>query len=151
MFMRIYLKLSKANEIIPFNYQPYLTGTIHKWIGDENEVHDKLSLYSFSWLQNVDVSKDGISLKDSSFFFIGANDDLLIKRIVKGIIKDPSLCYGAFVTEVQIKENPVFPEKMLFHPVSPIFIKKRIENNDKHILYNDPNADFFLTETLQHK
>lgn len=47
--MQIHLKITESDKIIPFNYQPILTGAIHKWIG-KNEIHDELSLYSFSWL-----------------------------------------------------------------------------------------------------
>jgi len=58
--MRLYLSLSPNEEIIPYNYQPLLTGAIHKWMGKDNFEHGKLSLYSFSWLQNVNTSKKGI-------------------------------------------------------------------------------------------
>ena len=34
---------------IPFNYQPKLVGTLHKWLGP-NDIHGKLAMHSFSWL-----------------------------------------------------------------------------------------------------
>ena len=48
--MRLHLKLTPNTEPIPFNYQHQLTGTLHKWLG-QNDLHDKISLYSFSWLR----------------------------------------------------------------------------------------------------
>lgn len=149
--MRIYLQLDKSKETIPFNYQSYLTGVIHKWIGDENKVHDNTSLYSFSWLQNIDTFKTGIKTKRNSYFFISAFDEELIKIIVKGIRKDRSACFGADVIEVQILNNPQFSNRENFFTASPVFIKRRDQNNEKHIIYSDPNASTYLTETLQKK
>lgn len=150
--MRLYLKLTKNTEVIPFNYQPYLTTALHKWIGNRNKQHDNLSLYSFSWLQNVDVGdKKGIMLKKDSYFFISAYDELLIKKILKGILNDPEVCFGARVFDVQILDNPSFSNKERFFVASPVFIKRRFENNIRHITYSDSNSKNYLTETIQKK
>jgi len=66
--MRIYLSLTKNNKTIPYNYQELLTGTIHKWIGKENEIHGEPNRYSFSWIQNTKASKEGIFLKEGAYF-----------------------------------------------------------------------------------
>jgi len=150
--MRLYLKLSKNREIVPFNYQPYLTGAIHKWIGSKNDIHDSLSLYSFSWLQNVNIKNNqGINLTGDSYFFISAYNELLIKKILKGILADPELCFDSRVHDVQVVENPQFSTSEKFFTASPVFIKRRFENKEKHITYNDPKSSEFLTETLQKK
>ena len=149
--MRIYLKLSNSKRLLPFTYQSYLTGALHKWIGDENELHEGVSLYSFSWLQNVNANRSGINLTNDSYFFISVYDDGLIKRIIKGIISDPSLCFGIVVTDVQIAEDREFSSQEKFFVASPVFIKRRFDNNEKHITYSDPNAALYLTETLQKK
>lgn len=151
--MRLYLKLTKNNKTIPFNYQPYLTGAIHKWIGTTNQEHGKLSLYSFSWFQQVDVkNKTGITLTRNSYFFISAHDEGLIKKILKGVLADPSVCFGASVYDVQIEETPNFSStKEKFIIGSPIFIKRKIDNNEKHHIYSDTNSNEFLTETLKKK
>lgn len=54
--MRIHLITNKSKELIKFNYQPILTGVFHKWIG-QNEIHNKISLYSFSWLSGGPLTK----------------------------------------------------------------------------------------------
>jgi len=150
--MRLYLNLTKSEEIIPFNYQQYLTGALHKWIGNSNDLHGGLSLYSFSWLQNVDIIKGkGIMLKKDSYFFIGAYDELLIKKILKGIMAYPEVCFEAKVSDVQIVENPIFSSKEKFLVASPVFIKRRFDERIKHILYCDPDSANYLTETLQKK
>ena len=149
--MRLYIKLTKNKEIIPFNYQPYLTGAIHKWIGEKNLVHDGLSLYSFSWLQNVDTNKNGIIIKKGSYFFISAYDEVLLKSIIQGIIRDPQVYFGMSVYDIQITEEPKFSEKEKFLVASPVFIKRRFDNKIKHIIYDDPDSSKYMMETLQKK
>lgn len=149
--MRIYLRLSAGTEAIPFNYQPFLTGAFHKWLGKENAAHGEASLYSFSWLQNVGITKDGIRIKDGSYFFISAYNEALIKNLIRGIQNQPEVCFGAMVTEVQLQESPDFSTEERFMAASPIFIKRKIDGSEKHFLYNDPDADKLLTETLQTK
>lgn len=150
--MRLYLKLTQTKQLIPFNYQPYLTGAIHKWIGEHNEVHDATSLYSFSWLQNVTVRADkGVNLTSDSYFFISAYDERFIKRILKGVGEDPSVCYGSSISDVQMVKEPSFLNRQTFFTSSPVFIKRRIEENEKHITYEHPQSGDYLTETLTKK
>ena len=151
VIMRLYLKLTRGKKTLPFNYQSYLTGALHKWIGSENELHEGVSLYSFSWLQNVKPDGTGINVTNDSYFFISAYDGALIKRIVSGIIHDPSLCFDIAVTDVEIAEEPTFSHRQSFLVASPVFIKRRFENRIKHVLYSDPESKNYLTETLQKK
>lgn len=145
--MRIYLKLTKNKKLIPFNYQSYLTGALHKWIGCENELHEGMSLYSFSWLQNVKTNNSGIGTTHDSYFFISGYEDRLVKRIIKSIIDDPSVCFGMEVTDVEIAEVPNFTNKHSFVAASPVFIKRRLDNQIKHIIYSNPQSKNYLTET----
>jgi len=150
--MRLYLTFNNSRYIIPFNYQHYLTGAIHKWIGNNNKIHGKLSLHSFSWLQNVKAVRDkGIKLEMNSYFFISAFDTFLIQRILTGIIKDPTLFADIRVTDAQIVEQPVFSQKETFLAASPIFIKRRFDNQIRHITYDNPTCNEYLTETMQKK
>jgi len=41
--MPLHLRIKPSRETIPFNHQHLLTGTIHKWMG-RNEEHAKLLL-----------------------------------------------------------------------------------------------------------
>ncbi|MBO9202525.1 MULTISPECIES: CRISPR-associated endoribonuclease Cas6 [Niastella] len=149
--MRLYLQVTRNNKLIPFNYQSYLTGAIHKWLG-RNEHHGALSLYSFSWFENATLKNNsGIMLNDNSFFFISAFEENLIKQIINGILKDPSLCFGSEVAEIQISNTPDFSSKEMFFTGSPVFIKRRFDNKEKHITYDDTQCNDYLTETLQKK
>lgn len=151
--MRLYLSLNSSRHIIPFNYQHYLTGAIHKWIGEKNDIHGKISLHCFSWLQNVKANGNkGINLTRDSYFFISAFDVGLIQKILLGIIKDPTLFADIRVTDAQIVEEPAFSQKKeTFLAASPIFIKRRFDNKIVHITYEDPASSQYLTETIQKK
>jgi len=149
--MRLYLKLSKNTEIIPYNYQHLLTGVIHKWIGKENEEHGKQSLYSFSWLQNTSSNKNGIYLNRDAYFFVSAYNTELIKRITKGVLADPETFCGSKVIDVQIKIVPEFSSEEKFFLNSPILIRQRDGEKTKHITYQDGNFENLLTENLKGK
>ena len=149
--MRIHLQLTKNKELIPFNYQSFLTGALHKWLGKENIEHGNVSLYSFSWLQNVDTTENGINLKRGSYFFISAYDDALIKNIMKGIMADPSVCFGSSVSAVDIEENPIFSNIRHFSIASPVFVRRFDGEKDHHIGFDDENSSVYLTEIMKLK
>lgn len=149
--MRLYIKLSKNREVIPFNYQHLLTGVIHKWIGEKNNEHSKKSLYSFSWLQNTNSSKSGINLTSNSYFFISAYDEQLIKRIIKGILDDPTTFCGSRALDVQIKEVPEFSNEERFIMNSPILIRRRDGEKVKHVTFKDDDFNTLLTDSLKGK
>lgn len=149
--MRLYLKVSKNKETIPFNYQHLLTGAVHKWIGRENTEHGEMSLYSFSWFQNARKKGGGINLSRDSYFFISAYEESLIKSILSGILKDPTIFCGVAVKDVQITETPLFENKQKFYLGSPAFIKRRENGKERHFVYTDKRSDDFLTETIKNK
>jgi CRISPR-associated endoribonuclease Cas6 len=148
--MRINLTLSEASHIVPFNYQQKLVGAFHKWLG-KNEVHDQASLYSLSWLQGGTASKEGLRFNRGATWFISSHDEALIKRVIKGILEDPAVCYGMSVVDVQIQSTPHFGYEERFLVASPVFIKRTIENREVHFSYEDAEAGNLLTETLKTK
>jgi len=149
--MRIYLQLTNNKDFISFNYQPFLTGALHKWMGKENTEHGNVSLYSFSWLQNVDTTEKGINLKRGSYFFISAHDEALVKTIIKGIMADPTVCFGSSVSAVDIMETPVFSSVQRFANASPVFVRRFEGDKNHHIRFDDEKASDYLTETMQRK
>lgn len=149
--MRIYLKLSKNEKIIPFDYQELLTGVIHKWIGENNEVHGNSGHFSFSWIQNTIASKKGINLKGDAYFFIGTYEESLLKKILKGIIEDPNMFHGVKVSDVQIKNIPNFSVNEKFLMASPILLKTKEENKINHVTLEDANFEEVLTESFKNK
>lgn len=149
--MRLYLKLTKNTQPIPFSYQHLLTGAIHKWIGKDNEEHGQQSLYSFSWLQNTIANKNGIELKQDAYFFISAYKTEIIKKILKGILSDPEVFCGAKVIDIQIKEVPTFSQEERFILNSPILLRQRQGEKNRHVTFKDADYETLLSENLKRK
>ncbi|NJK94451.1 MAG: CRISPR-associated endoribonuclease Cas6 [Chloroflexia bacterium] len=148
--MRIHLKLTAKDLIIPFDHQHLVVGTIHKWLG-WNDLHGDLSLYSFSRLEGGKSTTKGLKFDRFASFFFSAYDASLIKQLISGIRIDPILFDGLSVEEIIIEEDPDLSEREQFYVASPIFIKRRSENKVEHILFSDERSAQYLKETLQTK
>lgn len=149
--MRLYLKLSKNTQTVPFDYQVNLVGALHKWLG-ENNYHDELSLYSLSWLMGDSKKQgNGLTFPRGAHLFISSPNDAFIKQILRGVMEDPSVSFGMMVIEALIQETPVFNEQQRFSVASPVFIKRTIERKQVFYFYNQMEADNLLTQTLQSK
>ncbi len=148
--MRIHLKIKTTNEAIPYDHQPLLTGTVHKWLGRNNE-HGEISLYSFSQLEGGKATSKGLRFERGASYYISSYNSDLIKKLIGGIKTDPTLFHGLTVFEVIIEEDPDLSDRELFFAASPIFIKRRNGEKVDHIIYNDPRANECLEETLLKK
>ncbi|MEC5146589.1 CRISPR-associated endoribonuclease Cas6 [Chitinophaga sp. 212800010-3] len=148
--MRLYLALSRNRQLVPYNYQPQLTGAIHKWLG-QNSWHGTTALFSFSWLQRGESTGKGLSFPHGARLEISAYESDFIKRLIKGVQQDPYLAFGLKATDITIQEAPIFSEKETLFVTSPILIKRTIDNRDIHYTYDDPLCGALLTETLQRK
>jgi len=149
--MRLHFSLSPNTEVVPFDYQHFLIGTFHKWMG-WNNLHDEISLYSLSWVQGGSKVKDGFNYPKGAKWFISFWDDEIGKTLVKNAMKDPETFCGMKVLEIQIQETPEFGTKEKFKVSSPVFIRKYDENKRAiHLTYDDVDTDLYLTETLKKK
>jgi len=148
--MRIHIKCSRNNLPVEFNHQHKLTGVIHKWLG-ENELHGELSLYSFSMLTDGRIVNKKLDFLRGTSFFISSYDTDIQKKIISGIQKSPELFNGISVQEIIIQETPDFSNQDFFKIASPVFIKRNIDDNIKHITFNDDCAGEYLVETLRQK
>ena len=149
--MRILIRTTKNDSIIPFNYQGLLAGTLHKWIG-YNGIHNNMSLYSFSWLNGTSIDNEGFNCRNGSNWFISFYENQYIKTIIKSIISSPDMFCGLTVTDVTIKEDPIFSETKSFKLASPILLKQKIDNhNVVHVTYKDKDVDRLLENSIRHK
>ena len=146
--MRLHLKVKAKGITIPFDHQPRLVGTIHKWLGKGNNMHGSLSLYSFSRLENAKNTKVGLYFEKDSSFFFSSYDSSLIKIILNGIMKDPILFNELIVKEAIIQEDPGFDNIEFFKVASPILIKSRNELKTDHLIYSNPKANEIMEKVL---
>ncbi|MGE5681789.1 MAG: CRISPR-associated endoribonuclease Cas6 [Bacillota bacterium] len=149
--MRLNLCITPNNETVPFNYQQFLIGAFHKWMG-RNSIHDKISLYSFSWLQKAEMTKKGLEFPRGSSWFISFWKPDFGKRLIESIMEDPEICYGMRVTEIQMQDDPEFGNKEKFKLASPVLIRKYDQyKRAVHLTYECEEADHYMKETLLKK
>lgn len=148
--MRIHLRIKAKEKYIPFDHQPLMVGSVHKWL-DWNQEHGSISLYSFSQLGNGKATSKGIHFKDGTSFFFSSFDSQLIKKMVKGIQTDPLMFNDLEITDIIIEEEPDLSHRTRFLIASPVFIKRRMGDKVEHILYDNPKSSDFLIETMQSK
>jgi len=150
--MRLHIFTSPGIEILPFNYQPILTGAFHKWLG-ENELHGKPSLYSFSWLTGSRTTKSGLKFPNGAYFFISAHHEEVIKNIISGIRQDPIVTRELVVQEITIAEDLKINNitQRTFQCASPILVKRTVDDREIHYTFDDIKSDELLTETLKNK
>src|SRR5699024_10074346 len=149
--MRVYLRLRRNTQTIPFNYQELLTGTIHKRIRKENEFQGESGPYSFSWLQNTKANKNGIDLKKDAYFFISSRNENLLKKIIKSILEDPEMFNGISVIDIQIQNTPEFTSSENFLMASPVLLKEKQDDEIRHITLIDDDFEEALTNNLKRK
>jgi len=138
---------------VPFAYQHRLTGVFHKWLS-ENDLHDKISLYSLSWLDGSKRVRNKLEFQNGAKWFVSFYEDEYAERLVGGALRDPELFGGMRVEKIEQQTTPDFGTKYKFKVASPVFVKgKQPENGEQphHYLFNEPEADAILTATLIHK
>jgi len=148
--MRIHILLSKNTQPIDFNYQQKQVGAIHKWLG-QNEIHDKISLYSFSWLKGGRKEKENLNFPNGAKFFISFYDSNRIKDIIKGIQDSPEAFCGMKVNDILIQETPKFGTFQKFFTESPVFLKYTIDKISKYYYYTNPESEEILTNNGMNK
>ncbi|WP_225586967.1 CRISPR-associated endoribonuclease Cas6 [Algoriphagus sp. Y33] len=135
---------------VPFDYQRHLVGAFHKWIG-ENQIHDDISLYSLSWLMGGKIVKEGFDFKYGAEWSISTYDPILLKSLISGIQQDPDINFGMTVKEITISDDPQVESIQKFYLNSPVFIKRKSGDRQKHYLFSDEESGLFMTQTLQTK
>lgn len=154
--MRLHFLLSPNKGVVPFDYPHFLTGKFHQWLG-QNELHDGLSLYSLGWLQGGHKRGEGLNFPRGASWFISAPDtpagDDLLARVADAALKEPSVCCGMEVAEIQAQRTPEFGPSRVFRADSPIFLRgpRTPDGLDPHLIYSDENADEILTHVLRRK
>jgi len=149
--MRLHIKTSPNSLTVPFNYQQKLTGVLHKWLGGNNHEHGEISLYSFSWLRNTQMSSNGLTFPKGASFFLSFYNTQRLKDVLASIRKEPEMFCGMYVEDVAIEDNPDLSQRDQFCLGSPILIKKLINGKTIEFYYDNPESGKMLEETLRTK
>lgn len=151
--MRLYFTLSPNTTAVPWDYQHWLTGVFHKWLAD-NDLHDKISLYSLSWLDGSRRAGNRLEFPRGASWFVSFYEDQYVEKLVNGALNAPEMFCGMRVLQIRQQMTPDFGTKYRFKVASPIFAKGKSNKTGEpphHYLCNEPEADEILTATLIHK
>lgn len=150
--MRIHLKTTPNREIVPFDYQQKLIGVLHKWLG-QNDLHNKISLYSYSWLMNGKAyGNKGLEFAHGASWFISFYDDKYLKTIINTILESPEMFSGMRIVDVAIQENPDLEKQEFFKLGSPVLIKRYTQDGrERHYTFEDDETSTLIKETVTHK
>lgn len=151
--MRLYFALSPNAEAVPFDYQHKLTGVFHKWLED-NALHDKISLYSLSWLGGGRAVGGHLDFPRGAQWFVSFFEEQYAEQLVRGALRDPSMFCGMRVESIRQQSTPDFGTQHRFKAASPIFVKGKTPadgTHPHHYLWHEPEADEIMTATLIHK
>ena len=150
--MRLNLTLSPNTDPVPFDHLHRLTGTLHKWLGPDNDLHDGASLYSIGWLKGGQKKGDALTFPEGARWRLSFWDDQAAKTALEGLLQDPSVFAGMRVAEAQQQETPAFSGGYRFDVDAPVVARRRREDGSReYLLYDDERADKALTRTLRAK
>lgn len=152
--MRLNLILSVSKEPVAFSYPLRLTGVLHRWLG-QNDLHDGLSLYSFSWLTSrySQHANGKLHFPRGATWRITLYDDEATRALLRGIMRDPYVFAGMRVREAQEQEPPAFGEshRFLIDGSCVLARRKREDGSQAYLQFDQPEADEVLTKVLRWK
>ena len=150
--MRLNLTLSPNTDSVPFDHLHWLTGTLHKWAGPDNALHDGPSLYSIGWLKGGHAEEGALTFPDGARWRLSFWDADAAKQVLDGLLQDPSVCAGMRVVEAQQQTTPSFSGGYRFDVDAPVVTRQRRDDGSReYLLYDDERADAALTRTLRRK
>ena len=151
--MRLTFSLTPNDRPVPYTYPYQLTGAFHSLAG-WNDAHDRLSCYSLGWLEsrNSQSVPVGLNFPKGATWSVSIQDSELAKEVRRNAKQHPPVAFGMKIYRVAEKHTPAFGSVYRFEVGSPVLVRKPQENGrQKHLLFDDPEADAFLTQTMRRK
>lgn len=150
--MRLHFTLSPNTEPVGFDYQHLLTGVFHKWLG-QNDLHDKISLYSLGNLSNGWMRGGKLEFPKGASWFVSFYEEQYAEKLVGGALDSPEVFGGMRVVNIRQQATPDFGSRYRFVVGSPVLAKGKMNQDGKvpYYFYDDPEADRIITATLRHK
>lgn len=145
-------KGGKDASLVDWNYLPKLAGRLHRWMGEDNHQHGKISLYSMSSLYGGTASKEGLRFdKKGGSFFISFYEDELAKKVLDAAMNDRRLfdTVDLYIDSIQIR-LPLEPRgsTTTFMAASPILVREMVDGKSRDMSWENEKSDEILTHTL---
>jgi CRISPR-associated endoribonuclease Cas6 len=160
MRLKINLSSTKANYLIPFNYNHILSAIIYRKIADLDlaaKLHfsKDFKFFTFSQIYFSDWKriKQGIISKDGKFsFYISSPNDNLIKSLVEGHLENTEVDFKGtklLVEQIELLKKPKFKEKMKMRTMSPVSASIKREVDGKLKIWDLGPGDERFYESVQ--
>ncbi len=150
--MRLQLQLTPNTQPVPFTYLYNLVGSLHKWIGDNNSLHDGMSLYSFGRLTGAEKIGKHLYFPHGATWSVSFQDSDYAWALAKGILRDDSLAFGMRVTEANEMTMPSFAKRVRLATDGEIVVRtKRPDGSRQYLLWSDEAADDKMTQLMRKK
>ena len=160
MRLKINLSSTKANYLIPFNYNHILSAIIYRKIADLDlaaKLHfsKDFKFFTFSQIYFSDWKriKQGIISKDGKFsFYISSPNDNLIKSLVEGHLENTEVDFKGtklLVEQIELLKKPKFKEKMKMRTMSPVSASIKREIDGKLKIWDLGPGDERFYESVQ--
>ena len=135
--MRLKIKLTPTDKLLPINNQHIVNGFIHKLLGKNNNYHDNYSDYVVGSLRGGKYIGDNkISFKNGGYIMVSAYDQDFLVGILTGILKHDQFHLDIMVNGFEYLPNEVFYDGWNhFKTLTPILLKnngifKTLSDND---------------------
>lgn len=149
--MRLNFRLTGNTEPVLPSYLSALRSAVHRWLGP-NDLHDGLSLYSFSTLYGGRWRGSGPVFRNGAVWRLSFADACAARRASAGVLGDPHVAFGMRVYEVAEQAPPSLGSVYRFEADSPVLVRaKRQDETREHLAWDDPRADDALTHVLRRK
>ena len=160
MRLKINLSSTKANYLIPFNYNHILSAIIYRKIADLDlaaKLHfsKDFKFFTFSQIYFSDWKriKQGIISKDGKLsFYISSPNDNLIKSLVEGHLENTEVDFKGtklLVEQIELLKKPKFKEKMKMRTMSPVSASIKREVDGKLKIWDLGPGDERFYESVQ--
>ena len=149
--MKIKVEFSKNTSLVPFEYVTNLNGYLHKILGNDNEFHDKISLYSTSFLHGGKMSKckKGLNFLNGATWFVSSPDVDFINKFINSIYENVEFAFGMELIKVGLLKYEFNNEDgyYRFKTKSPVLLKSLDfqTKKNKYLTHEDG-----VNETSQH-
>ena len=150
--MRVKIKLSGTNEILPLHNQHIVNGFFHKLIGIDNKFHNSQSDYVVSDLHGgKKIGKNEISFKNGGYIMVSAYNPEILSLLLMGMMK-----HQQFNKDIKINGFEYLPPETFydgwnhFRTCSPILLKDKTKDIG-FVILNDIDFIYKLTEQCKRK
>lgn len=147
--MRLKIKLTGTDKILPINNQHIVNSFFHKLLGKNNKWHDTISDYCVSSLRGgKHIGDKNISFKNGGYIIISSEDTELLTTILSGLMEN-----SIFHDDIKVNGFEYLPEENYFNgwnhfrTLTPILLKV----DGKDITIEDDDYVKALTEQTKTK